>query len=110
MTGSYTVEFFVGLFLFFFLFQPCPSVSPPSLLHSSSLVPFFLQISVTLVEVIFQKARHSKHFNALYIVLNQIIKQCVLTLKTLASNNQYNRDIMVRLGMIETLRRLVTCT
>ena len=48
-------------------------------------------------------------FYSLYIVLNQIIKQCALTLKTLSSNNQYNRDIMMRLGMIGTLRRLVMC-
>ncbi|KAL9974651.1 hypothetical protein ACROYT_G011712 [Oculina patagonica] len=38
----------------------------------------------------------------------QIIKQGALTLKTLASSNQYNKDVMVRLGMIGTLRSLMT--
>ncbi|KAJ7374526.1 Tdrd12p [Desmophyllum pertusum] len=38
----------------------------------------------------------------------QIIKQGALTLKTLASNNQFNKDVMSRLGLIGTLRSFMT--
>lgn len=37
----------------------------------------------------------------------QIVKQGALTLKTLASNNQYNKEVMSRLGMIGSLRSLM---
>ena len=42
-----------------------------------------------------------------YFDFHQIVKQGALTLKTLASNNQYNKEVMSRLGMIGSLRRLV---
>lgn len=38
----------------------------------------------------------------------QIIKQGAMTLKTLASSNHHNKDVMVRLGMISSLRSLMT--